>query len=186
MGQHDPLDGLITFLELQPAGVEGECGADLTAAIAEMTEMCAQGHWTTDDPLGIGGVLDNAARLAQLICEHKVERHELLCRLLIEAEMSLQALDHFLNRPIEHRLAFRELGLSIGIHGLQRLVETVARDRELAIASNRLLRYEPLGGQIEAVWSDPAHRSSDTWMDHRDINAVMLATSLAPESYLQL
>ena len=43
MGQHDPLDGLVTCLELQTAeGFDAEDGADLTAAIADMTEMCAQ------------------------------------------------------------------------------------------------------------------------------------------------
>ena len=47
MGQHDPLDGLITFLELQPAGYGIDGGADLTAAIAEMTKMCALGQWAT-------------------------------------------------------------------------------------------------------------------------------------------
>ena len=56
----------------------------------------------------------------------------------------------------------------------------------LATISDRLLRYQPLAEQIEAFWSDPAHRVDKTWIDHCDINTVMLATSLAPESYLQL
>jgi hypothetical protein len=56
MGQHDPLDGLITYLELQTAEVcESECGADLTQAIADMNEMSAHFHGATEDPLGIGG-----------------------------------------------------------------------------------------------------------------------------------
>ena len=87
MGQHDPLDGLITCLELQTAeGFEPEDGTDLTAAIADMTEMCAQARWATDDPLGIGGLLDDATRLAELIFERGVMRHELLHQLLVEAE----------------------------------------------------------------------------------------------------
>ena len=42
--------------------------------------------------------------------------------------------------------------------------------------------YDP----IEAFWRDPANRRSNTWTEHRDINEVMLATSLAPDGYLML
>ena len=189
MGQHDPLDGLITCLELQTAAsFDPADGTDLTVAIADMTQMCSQARWATDDPLGIGGLLDDATRLAELIFERGVVRHELLHHLLVEAERSLQGLDWpiLLNRSAVHRLAFRELGLAIGIHGLPRIGSLVARNRLLATVSDGMQQYQPLAEQIEAFWSDPAHRSSRTWTDHRDINMVMLATSLAPESYLQL
>jgi hypothetical protein len=188
MGQHDPLDGLMTCLELQTnSGFQAEHGADLTGAIADMTAMCASAQWATDDPLGIGGLLDDAARLAQLVFERNVERRELLAQILFNAERSLQAFGRStLSRPVEHRLAFRELGLSVGIHGLSLIRGLAMRDHELTAVSNRLLRYQPLAEQIEACWSDPAHRLTRSWMDHRDINAVMLATSLAPESYLQI
>ena len=64
MGQHDPLDGLITCLELQTApGFDQADGTDLTPAIVNLTQMCAQGRWATEDPLGIGGLLDAATRL---------------------------------------------------------------------------------------------------------------------------
>jgi hypothetical protein len=189
MGQHDPLDGLITCLELQTAaGLDPADGTDLTVAIADMTQMCSQARWATDDPLGIGGLLDDATRLAELILERGVVRHELLHRLLVEAERSLQELDSsiLLDRSAVHRLAFRELGLAIGIHGLPRIRRPVERNRVLAAASDGVQQYRPLAEQIEAFWSDPAHRSSRTWLEHLDINRVMLATSLAPESYLQL
>ncbi len=188
-GQHDPLDGLITCLELQNVeGSEVKVRAALAAAIAEMSEMCAKASWATQDPLGIGGLLDDAARLAQLILGRNVERHELLHQLLVEAELSLRSFcrSSLLSRSADDRLAFRELGLSIGIHGLRWIRDLAARDRELAAVYNRLLLYQQLAEQIEAFWSSPAHRLSGTWIDHRDINTVMLATSLAPESYLQL
>jgi hypothetical protein len=188
-GQHDPLDGLITCLELQTVeGSEVKDRAALAAAIADMTEMCAHARWATEDPLGIGGLLDDATRLAQLILERNVERHELLHELLVEAELSLRSFGHssLLSRSADHRLAFRELGLSIGIHGLHWIRDIVVRDRELAAVYNRLLLYQQLAEQIQSFWSNPAHRLSGTWVDHRDINTVMLATSLAPESYLQL
>ena len=73
MGQHDPLDGLITCLELQTAaGFDPADGTDLTVAIADLTQMCAQADWSTDDPLGIGGLLDDATRLAELIFERDI------------------------------------------------------------------------------------------------------------------
>ena len=189
MGQHDPLDGLITCLELQTAGgFEVDGGVDLTSAIAETTEMCAKANWTTDDPLGIGGLLNNASRLAQLIFQRNVERHELLYQVLVDTGSSLQefARSSLLHRPAEHRLAFRELGLSIGLHGLTRVRDLVAGDRELAAVCNGLLLYAPLAGQIEHFWCDSEHRLSSSWLDHRDINVVMLVTTLVPESYLQL
>lgn len=189
MGQHDPLDGLTTCLELQTAaGFELTDGVDLTAAITDLTQMCAQARFTTDDPLGIGGLLDAATRLAQLIFERGVDQNELLHHLLIAARQSLNEFSRsiLLGRSAAHRLAFRELGLAIGIHGLPRICELVAQDQELSAVTNDLLGYQPLAEQIKNFWSNPAHRSGSTWMDHRDINAVMLATSLAPESYLQL
>jgi hypothetical protein len=176
-------------LELQTAaGFEPADGTDLTAAIADMTQMCSQARWATDDPLGIGGLLDDATRLAELIFERGMVRHELLHHLLLEAEQSLQGLDWsiLLSRSAVHRLAFRELGLAIGIHGLPRIGRLLAPNRVLATLSDGLQQYQPLAEQIEAFWSNPAHRLSRTWIDHRDINMVMLATSLAPESYLQL
>lgn len=188
MGQHDPLDGLITYLELQTAERFDAGGVDLTSPIAETTGMCTRADWTTDDPLGIGGLLDDASRLAQLVFEHNVERRELLHQLLVDVACSLQEFGRssLLHRSAEHRLAFRELGLSIGLHGLQRMRDLVASDRKLAAVGNGLVLYAPLAEQIEQFWCDLEHQISSSWLDHRDINVVMLATSLLPESYLQL
>jgi hypothetical protein len=44
----------------------------------------------------------------------------------------------------------------------------------------------PLAQTIEKFWLDPRNRESETWAGHRDINMVMLATSLAPDGYLTL
>lgn len=187
MGQHDPLDGLVTCLELQTASRFNPAGGtDLTTAIADMTHMCSQVHWATDDPLGIGGLLDAARRLTTLIFERGIGRHELLNQLLVEAEHSLQSLDwaFLLRRPAEHRLAFRELGLTIGIHGLPQIRSLVERNRVLVTVSERLQQYQSLAEHIEAFWSDPTPRLSSTWIEHLDINSVMLATSLVPEGFV--
>jgi hypothetical protein len=189
MGQHDPLDGLITFLELQTAGdIEPEHSAALAMAIEEMDKLCSRSRWATDDPLGIGGLLDNATRLTQLVFEYKMERYELLQQLLTEAALSLEYFGqtNLLQRSAEQRLAFRELGLSIGLQGLPRISPRVVGEPELAGLCHRLQRYQPLGPQIQAFWSEPTNRASSTWTAHRHINTVMLATSLAPDGYLTL
>jgi hypothetical protein len=189
MGQHDPLDGLVTYLELQTSEeLQAVDRSGLATPIAEATKMCQGVRWATDDPLGIGGLLENATRLAQMVFLRGVERHQLLLRILVEAEMSLHAFSRssLLNRPAAQRLAFRELGLAIGLYGLQQIKALAKQDRGLAPVIASLLSHEPLADQIRSFWSAPAHRQNTTWSDHRDINTVMLATSLAPEGYLQL
>lgn len=42
-----------------------------------------------------------------------------------------------------------------------------------------------MADEIERFWQDPRHQASPTWEDHRDINQVMLATSLHPEGFLR-
>lgn len=189
MGQHDPLDGLITCLELQTAeGIDNSTESHLTAAITDLTAMTSNAHLATADPLGIGGLLDAATRLAQLIVERGAERHELLQRVLFAAESSLREFVRSSPFPssAEHRLAFRELGLSIGLHGLPKISPLVQGDVKLAAVCAGLLQFQPLADQIELFWSEPAHRCGRLWIEHRDINTVMLATSLAPAAYLQV
>ena len=189
MGQHDPLDGLITCLELQ-RDEERDAGNDvnLRLAIGELEEMCVRGNWVTADPLGIGGLMENASRLAQIVFNRGVERRSLLRRILIDSEISIRAIagSPLLIEPAERRLAFRELGLSIGVHGLELIRKIVSQDHELAAIVNNLREYRSMAVQIQNFWSNPAHRRSSTWCDHQDINTVMLATSLAPEGFLQI
>jgi len=49
-----------------------------------------------------------------------------------------------------------------------------------------LTRYEPLIGIIDNFWLERISRETKSWMDHRDINMVMLATNLAPDGFLTL
>lgn len=67
MGHHDPLDALITYMELKACA--GRLGipleeVDLDNAIADFPAMCAGNSWATDDPLGTGGLMVDAFRLA--------------------------------------------------------------------------------------------------------------------------
>ena len=94
----------------------------------------------------------------------------------------------------EHRLAFRELGLAIGLHAVRLMGDAVNRDPILPsfmtdgvrLRLRKLMQYVPVGEKIESFWRTPEHRRSLTWSEHRDINEVMLATSLVTEGFLVL
>jgi hypothetical protein len=49
-----------------------------------------------------------------------------------------------------------------------------------------LMRFQPLAEAIESFWRNPRNQHATTWEEHRDINEVMLATSLAPDGFLVL
>lgn len=196
-GHHDPLDGLITYHEIQAKGVGifDVSWPDLDSEIADMELLCKGRNWATDDPLGIGGLLCNAYTVLQSIVQDRFAEVGLLEDLL---ESSLAGLDayrrsHFLNLPADRRLAFRELGMAIGLHAVERMWrltkdEPDMIDKKHPIYSNieKLRHFIPLGEVIEEFWLDPQNREAKTWTDHQDINGVMLATSLAPDAYLKL
>ena len=194
MGQHDPLDGWITYHELQ-ANVPSDL--DLEQEISDMARICQGRNWATDDPLGIGGLLTEAYRVGRLTAGGILQGTDLLRELLDAATLSLGAYasQYTKKLPVAHRLAFRELGLSIGLHALQRL-QTLLSDEAKAgrfdgAASLRsrvecLNPYLPLREEIGAFWLDRGHRASESWIDHREINMVMLVTSLAPDGYLEM
>jgi hypothetical protein len=198
MGQHDPLDGLITYQQLQATAVKlgaPHAGTPLETEIAEMTAMCEGMTWTTDDPLGIGGLLSDAWRLAQLMIIAKLRESDRLVSLLRDAELGLEAVarSHSLQASADYRLAFRELGLSIGLHAIVKMQRTIQQhpenffnQQELDASLSKLVRFLPLKELIERFWLEPINQQSHSWTGHRDINSVMLATSLAPDGYLVL
>lgn len=197
-GQHDPLDGLVTCLELRhSARGSGEpAAADLDRQIAGLAAMCAGQPLATADPLGIGGLLTAAHTLAQLTQAGLSGYGDLLVSMLDEARPGLayQMQDSdMLSTPADFRLAFRELGPSIGLRALKHtqglaLQHPGALDlvSSLGPRLERLMHYAPMIDTIEGFWLEPANRSSRTWKEHEDINAVMLATSLAPDSFLAI
>ncbi|NNG11826.1 MAG: hypothetical protein HKM88_01100 [Halobacteria archaeon] len=195
MGQHDPLDGYITALQLRTTAAEPAAGPGLEDATADYAAMIRQSEWATADPLGLGGLLVDAWRVQQLIQQGAQPDVPLLDRLLEGALIGLQqyARGDELRLPARYRLAFRELGLAIGLHALERLQREVEEETQRTPAGPRLraqlqelMQYLPLRNAIETFWRDPANRRSDTWTEHRDINEVMLATSLAPDGFLML
>ena len=90
----------------------------------------------------------------------------------------------------DRRLAFRELGLAIGLAALGRIQREAAERAGPAAATRasleQLSRYASVRDQVESFWLDPEHRRIPSWLDHEDINDVMLATSLVPEGFLVL
>jgi hypothetical protein len=180
MGQHDALDALAVYLELQ-------AGGDLLEReIAEVSPLAAAGPFETGDALGIGTLLVNACRLATIPAREASQAEGLVARLLAASEVSLHALarEEPLRKPAQARLAFRELGLAIGLRAMQQLRDRGTLAGATAASVRRVLDYLWLADGIDACWSDPAHRQSETWTEHQHINDVMLATALWPDGYL--
>jgi hypothetical protein len=199
MGQHDPLDGLVTCAQLQTTAwqlPQPPEGPSLEKELASYRSMIEVGSWATADPLGLGGLLMDAYRVAQLAGGRMLAEGKLLPALLEGAAQGLRqyAGQHDFEQPVWRRLPFRELGLAIGLHAVE-LMDAQARSEPLGVASDRspvsarldaLHPYVPLGAWLESFWLDPGHRDGRTWSEHRDINEVMLATSLVPEGCLVL
>jgi hypothetical protein len=57
-----------------------------------------------------------------------------------------------LAEPASHRLAFRELGLAIGLHALERIPAHTARPQLVPQRLADLARYLPLAGRIDEFW----------------------------------
>jgi hypothetical protein len=197
MGQHDPLDGYITCVQLASTArlLEGApSGPALGPAIEDYRALSEAMDPRTADPLGLGGLLTDAFRVVHLAGEEALEGGALLASLLVAA---LDGLERYArlgewHQPAARRLAFRELGLAIGLAASELLDHAmIAVSSRPAYAPIRdrlemLKVFVPLGQAIEAFWLEPAHRQAPAWSEHRDINEVMLATRLAPEGYLVL
>jgi hypothetical protein len=188
-GQHDPLDAWITYLELRSAAAEAGSlmpPATLEREIDEAARLCQGAEWATDDPLGIGGLLIAAYRLAAIMDGGVEGGGELLGRILEAAAsgLAVYARGEPLAEPAGRRLAFRELGLAIGLHALERMPALSTRARGLPTRLADCARHVPLAGRIDDFWCAGGNRQSAAWRAHADINAVMLATSLAPDGYL--
>ena len=183
MGQHDALDGLLCCLELDDGPDDGPA---LAAAAADFRGMIEPSELATDDPLGLGGLLVDAWRVVKLLERGAAPDDEpLLGHLLAGAARGLARYRTRaeLAAPAAHRLAFRELGLAIGLSALPRLRASAAA---ASAQLDQLAAADDLGARIVRFWSDPEPRRAPTWQAHADINDVMLATALCPDGYLGL
>jgi hypothetical protein len=192
IGLHDPLDGFITFRQLQTntQRLGPCCGPELHQEAGQLVSMIETADLATVDPLGLGGLLIDAARLAQRAGQQEGTSAALLDAMLTAAREGLaQYPRDALRQPAAQRLAFRELGLALGLHALDTVSDFLAdgvTGRGMRERVESLRRYLPLRDDIESFWRDPEHQESRTWTEHLDINEVMLATCLAPEGFLIL
>lgn len=195
MGQHDALDGYITYLELiKTAPMDNDI--DLDNQLLSLFQMSQVMDLDTHDSLGIGGLLNSACILMQLIINAKmIHLSDTLLNLLVS---SIRGIDSFLDtntlrHPAEYRLGFRELGLSIGLHGVKKMQMLIKKHpgsfTNHALLQSKLFElasFLPMCNIIEKFWIDPNNQKSSTWNEHLDINAVMLATSLNTECFLSV
>ena len=195
MGHLDPLDGFVALAEIQSSlDAHDPAWSFLQVHAADLRRICWDiPAWTTVDPLSLGGLLSEASRLACLVAAGRHPNEPILERLAHDARRSLDALAgaDLLDRSVETRLAFRELGLSIGLQAIVPAHDAVQHHRDKfgdAWAGSALLahleamvRHTALIGRIEETWLDPDAQGTSAWQAHLDINAVMLALSLVAE-----
>jgi hypothetical protein len=191
MGQHDPLDGYVTLRQLQGTAAAMSIKQNQAGLVKNLTEdlevfstMTQDGNWGTTDPLGLGGLLMDSVRLRQ-IQPQKPKDRELLDHMLQPAQSGIRAWAEsgYLEQPPSQRLAFRELGLAIGLHALE------WRDKNqngLPDNGEKHSSFYSLGKKIAELWLDPDIRVVSIWQEHEDINAVMLAAALHPQGFVEL
>jgi hypothetical protein len=186
MGQHDPLDGFVTCEALDATArvLDTRAEPSLDEAKADFAEMIGHEVLGTNDPLGIGGLLVDACRLAQ------IDREPELTGALLTA--AVRGLRRWAGRPermapADLRLGFRELGLAIGLAGVSSIYDSgfsQKLDRNGRMSLAELEIHKSLRDEIQDFWLRAENRRASTWLEHVDINEVMLATSLEPEGFL--
>lgn len=196
MGQHDPFDGLVTYTELHmAAGRSAGQKQVLKKEMADMEGMVREMPLATEDPLGIGGLLSGITRIVQLIIRGVPVYQDLPEPVTAAA---LEGLESFtrtrcLELPARYRLAFRELGLAIGLAGIEHLPSWIRENPDKFAGNDTFIKqvlalqhYVFLKEAIEKFWLAEENRASATWTGHKEINTVMLATSLVPEGFLEI
>jgi hypothetical protein len=195
-GSHDALDAYVTYQELGLCVShwgEQPLWASLDVEIAEAEAMITGQRFGTNDPLGIGGILFDLCRLLQLAAVESLSRLQHSAALLRAASDSLRSFREYrpLELPARQRLAFRELGLAIGLRGVPRIQEVARRDgmwvtddmrRDLDVLQHSIA----MADDIENFWRQAEHQQTPSWLDHLEINSVMLATSLEPAEFLSV
>jgi hypothetical protein len=133
--------------------------------------------------LGIGGLLFDACRLSQL--PRWPGDHRLFEEITNPCEDGVRAFlaGRSLTRPASQRLAFRELGLAIGLEAVPTIL---AMKIDPWLPKERLLQYQSIAEEIINAWLLCAQAPDELWHAHQDINDVMLATALIPNTFLSV
>src|SRR5262245_18516416 len=97
----------------------------------------------------------------------------------------------YLNQPTPPRLAFRSRALAIGLRALPIIADVVDKSRNmferrpaLRQTLDLLLSYLSLSDEIFGLWLPYAESRPESWRGHQDINEVMLATAIIPNTFL--
>jgi hypothetical protein len=113
---------------------------------------------------------------------HETPAKKALQRELLAA--ALEGLSHYvqerkLERPASQRLAFRELGLAIGLSAVELMASSVdasrGHDNHLRTLLEPLRLRGELAAQIRSFWLDPEHRRSATWSEQRPGDSLIPA-----------
>jgi len=186
-GAHDPLGGLVTACALRASPVHGAGSPpELERATHALASMCRPEDWPTADPLGVGGLLCDLWWSVQLLMSGSPDRALLEGLVPPLATACLTSLRH-VSTATGHSLAFRELGLVVGLRAAAALVHaTPGLPPALSIPDiHALRRYAPAADFILSSWLEPETWETDPWRAHEDINDVMLATALVPDEHLR-
>lgn len=174
MGAHDPLDGYLAALACKMSTSDNY---DFTDYLKHLETLCRGRNWQTADPLGLGGLLLNIIRAAEL------DRHTTLPpavrpqKLLSEAGSGLEHVTGQANLIAagRFRLAFRECGLSLGLRVIDHYENQLMENYP---PIDRISQSLPLAERIEAFWSQSNNREQASYLEHRNINDVSLSSSL--------
>jgi len=161
----------------------------LNDEVKDLLEMCRErdwSEWVTDDPLGLGELLCATYRLARLAISGMNKLIDIMNSTLEASYVSLRILlpRAIIYLPATSRLAFRELGLAIGLQAFQRLKDI---SKDMPVNKSRveaILNHASLADKIQEYWLNPKNQETYNWSLHRNINMVMLVTSLLPDGYL--
>lgn len=183
MGQLDPIDGYVTCSQLERADANADQALQLaTSNFATMIDVRAL---ATSDPLGIGSLLLNACWLSEPSPRPSPRPGErrMLDALIATAASGLRTHLRSSERrlPAEERLAFREIGLAIGLGAVERMHDLAATRGVVSPVTELARRFSFLREEIESFWLRQENQHSRSWSDHVDINEVMLATCLVPD-----
>ena len=192
MGLLDPLDGFTTAARVR--ATERALGGEpaLTRELEQFHAMLGEPTaWATTDPLGIGGLLHAASEQVALVASDDLPFEQKLHDLLAAVHRSLDffASTTLFSQPLERRLAFRELGLAIGVQAIEPMIECLKRDprrfggaadiEALNARLDSMSKFSLLARHIEETWDSEAAQATRAWTEHVDINQIMLAASLA-------
>ncbi len=175
MGAHDPMEGLLCALQVQHAIGENHKGFD--RYIGNLKSLSSGADWSTTDALGLGGLLLNVVRAARLQSHIDLPDSVKPQKLLEDAERGLKSFAPTFKsaESAQYRLAFRECGLSLGLHVLEGSLNTLEK---LDIHTTLEPEVFRLADEIDEFWQDEQNRESPGFRDHLDINEVSLASSL--------